>query len=562
MIDIISKVILTKIIILLSINILYAQEVTTKSGILKGLVEEDIVVFKGVPFAAAPVGDLRWQAPKPPVRWDGVRMADKFPPICMQIGMYPKELTVEEMSEDCLYLNIWKPQKTTSEKLPVMLWLYGGGLTNGSASTPLYSGENLARQDVIVITANYRLGAIGFLAHPELSKEADYKSSGNYGLLDMIAALQWIQENIESFGGDPNNVTIFGHSSGAISISVLIASPLATGLFNKAIAQSGGLFEPIELDEGFSLSAREQAGERFATRAGVTSLKDLRNIAAEDIIKVPVNTSIIIDGYVLKQSPFDAYKNKEYNKVSILLGNTTDEGQEFITDLSITKETYKDELKKHFPEWLVWLTAPSHVKTDDEAIKAAIEFEGDIRFKWNMWTWAKLASIENDNKVYFYQFSKSPPFPRDSDQAGWGAAHGSDLYYVFGQFEQRSWAWNENDHELSNIMVKYWTNFAKNSNPNAKELPQWPEFSVSNPKALYFDKEITSFSLQTKGTLLKIDRVYTMARFIMKNYIILIFLALLLFSYLTVSLVKHVRNRRINTFTRSRLSALQRRYVR
>ncbi len=545
MIDIISKVILTKIIILLSINILYAQEVTTKSGILKGLVEEDIVVFKGVPFAAAPVGDLRWQAPKPPVPWDGVRMADKFSPICMQIGMYPKELTVEEMSEDCLYLNIWKPQKTTSEKLPVMLWLYGGSLINGSASTPLYSGENLARQDVIVITANYRLGALGFLAHPELSKEADYKSSGNYGLLDMIAALQWIQENIESFGGDPNNVTIFGQSSGAISISVLIASPLATGLFNKAIAQSGGLFEPIELDKGLSLSAREQAGERFATRAGVTSLKDLRNIAAEDIIKVPVNTSIIIDGYVLKQSPFDAYKNKEYNKVSILLGNTTDEGQEFITDLSITKETYKDELKKHFPAWLVGLTAPAPGKTDDEAIKAAVEFEGDIRFKWNMWTWAKLASIENDNKVYFYQFAKSPPFPRDSDQAGWGAAHGSDLYYVFGQFEQRSWALTKNDHELSNIMVKYWTNFAKFSNPNAKELPQWPEFSVSNPEALYFDKEITSFSLQTKGTLSKIDRVYTMARFIMKNYIILIFLALLLFSYLTVLLVKYVRNRRI-----------------
>ncbi len=547
MIDIISKVILTKIIILLSINILYAQEVTTKSGILKGLVEEDIVVFKGVPFAVAPVGDLRWQAPKPPLPWDGVRMADQFSPICMQIGMYPKELTVEEMSENCLYLNIWKPQKTTSEKLPVMLWLYGGSLTNGSASTPLYSGENLARQDVIVITANYRLGALGFLAHPELSKEADYKSSGNYGLLDMIAALQWIQENIESFGGDPNNVTIFGQSSGAISISVLIASPLATGLFNKAIAQSGGLFEPIELDKGLSLSAREQAGERFATRAGVTSLKDLRNIAAEDIIKVPVNTSIIIDGYVLKQSLFDAYKNKEYNKVSILLGNTTDEGQEFITDLSITKETYKDELKKHFPAWLVGLTAPAPGKTDDEAIKAAVEFEGGIRFKWNMWTWAKLASMEKDNKVYFYEFAKSPPFPSDSDKSGWGAAHGSDLYYVFGQFEQRNWAWTKEDHELSNIIVKYWTNFAKYGNPNGKGLPQWSEFSVSNPNALYFDKEITSFSLQTKGTLLKIDRVYTMARFIMKNYIILIFLALLLFSYLTVSLVKYVRNRRINT---------------
>jgi len=547
MMNILSKAILTNFIILLSINILYAQEVTTKSGILMGLVEEDIVVFKGVPFAVAPVGNLRWRAPVPPVPWDGVRMADQFSPICMQIGMYPKGLTVEEMSEDCLYLNIWKPQKTTDDKLPVMLWLYGGGLTNGSASTPLYSGGNLARQDVIVITANYRLGALGFLAHPELSKEADYKSSGNYGILDMIAALQWIQENIESFGGDPKNVTIFGQSSGAISISALIASPLATGFFNKAICQSGGLFEPIELDKGFSLSVLEQAGERFAARAGVPSLKDLRNIAAEELINIPVHTSINIDGYVLKQSPFNAYKNEEYNKVSILLGNTTDEGQEFISDLNITEGTYKDELKKHFPGWLVWLTAPDPGKSDEEAIKAAVAFEGDIRFKWNMWTWAKLASKEKDNKVYIYQFAKSPPFPSDSDQAGWGAAHGSDLYYVFGQFAQRNWLWTQEDHELSNIMVKYWTNFAKYGSPNGKGQPQWPEFTLINPKVLYLDQEITSSFLKTKGTLIKLDRVYAMVRFIMRHYIILILLVLLLFSYIMVSLIKHIRNRRIKT---------------
>ncbi len=547
MIDVISKIILTKIIILLSINILYSQQVTTKSGILKGLVEEDIVVFKGIPFAAVPVGDLRWQAPRPPMSWDGVRMADKFSPICMQIRMYPLDLPVEEMSEDCLYLNIWKPQKTTTDKLPVMLWIYGGGLTNGSASTPLYSGESMAKQDVIVLTANYRLGVFGFLAHPELSKEAEYKSSGNYGLLDMIAALQWIQENIESFGGDPNNVTVFGQSSGAISISALIASPLATGLFNKAICQSGGLFEPIELDKGFSLFALEQAGERFAARAGVTSIKELRNISAEDLINIPYHTSMNIDGYVLKQSPFNAYKNKEYNKVSILLGNTTDEGLEFISDLNITKETYKDELKKHFPGWLVWLTAPDPGKSDEEAIKAAVAFEGDIRFKWNMWTWAKLASEENDNTVYVYQFAKSPPFPSDSDHADWGAAHGSDLYYVFGQFAQRNWEWTQEDQELSNIMVKYWTNFAKYGNPNGKGLPQWPEFTVINPKALYLNREITSSFLKTKGVLLKLDRVYTLVRVIMKHYIILIVLVLLIFSYLTVSLIKHVRNRRIKT---------------
>jgi len=529
---------------LLCLGHLNAQEINTKKGVIKGVVENGIEVFKGIPFATAPVGELRWQAPQPPKSWDGIRMADKFSPICMQIGMYPKDSPLEEMSEDCLYLNIWKPQKTNSSKLPVMVWFYGGGLVNGSASTPIYSGENLAKQDVIVVTANYRLGALGFLAHPELSKETAYNSSGNYGLLDMIATLQWIQENIESFGGDASNITLFGQSSGAISISALIASPLTKDLFHKAIGQSGGLFEPIELDKGFSLEVLEKAGERFVSRAGASSLKELRNIPAEELIKVPVHTSINIDGYVLTQSPYNAFKNKENNKISVLLGNTVDEGQEFISDLNITKETYPQELKKHFPGWLVWLTAPDPGKTDAEAIKAAISFESDIRFKWNTWTWAKLASEESGNDVFVYQFAKTPPFPINSDRAGWGAAHGSDLYYVFGSLDKHKWGWNEDDYRLSDAMVKYWTNFAKYGDPNGEGLPQWLKFSIKNPMALYLDSEIVFSPLITNGTLSKIDRVYLIARFIIKYKIILILLALLMFSYLSFLLVKRIRNRK------------------
>ncbi|WP_373524593.1 carboxylesterase/lipase family protein [Aquiflexum sp.] len=538
------KVICTKAILLGCIIVLHAQEVETKYGLLKGVIENEIEVFKGIPFAASPVGDLRWKAPLPPEIWNGVRIADTFSPICLQSGMYPKNSPREEMSEDCLYLNIWKPETSSQDQLPVMLWIYGGGLVNGSASIPLYDGKNLAKQEVIVITANYRLGALGFLAHPELSKEAAYNSSGNYGLLDMIAALQWIQENIKSFGGDPDNVTVFGQSSGAISISALIASPLTKGLFHRAIAQSGGLFEPIELDDGFKLSILEQAGERFAERAGVSSIKELRKIPAEDLIKVPVHTSINIDGYVLNQSPFEAYRNNENNRVSVLLGNTKDEGQEFIADLSITRESYQKELRKHFPGWLVWLTAPNPGETDEEAIKAAVSFQGDIRFKWNMWTWAKLASKDATNKVYVYQFAKAPPFPGDSDQDGWGASHGSDLSYVFGNLDQYNYDWTEYDYHLSASMVKYWTNFAKYGDPNSKGLPQWQEFSEDSPQALNLDKKITSASLQTKGTLSRIDNIYSIARWTLRNYVLLIFLGLVVIFIVAFVVIRYSRKKR------------------
>ena len=531
-------------ILFLCSSILYAQEVSTKYGVLKGIVEDSIAIFKAIPFASPPIGALRWQAPKLPKPWIGVRMADKFSPICPQNGMYPKDAPPEEMNEDCLYLNIWKPVKTNTQKLPVMVWFHGGGLVNGSASTNLYSGENLAKQDVLVITANYRLGVFGFLAHPELSKEAIYKSSGNYGLLDMIAALKWIQENIASFGGDPNNVTIFGQSSGAICINALTTSPLSKGLFHKVIAQSGGLFEPIELDKGFSLKTLENAGVRFTTRAGAKSLKELREIPANDLLKIPVHTSMNIDDYALTQTPYKAYENKQYHKTPVLLGNTTEEGQAFISDLQITKENYKKELSEHFPGWLVSLTAPEAGKTDQEATKAAIVFEGDIRFKWNMWTWAKFVSEQKDSKVYLYQFAQSPPYPRNYSE-GSGSTHGSELFYVFGNFKSRNWDWTIDDLNLSSHLLKYWTNFAKSGNPNGDGLPQWPDFTNPKPKALYLNKELKTIAFDSKGTLSNLDNVYSTARFVNKYFIYLVSFSILFVSYLSFSVIKRFRNRRI-----------------
>ena len=213
-----------------------AASVRTQSGLIEGIEESGSVVFKGIPFAAAPVGPRRWRAPEPPAPWSGVKSADRFSPICLQPGAYPENAPPEPMNEDCLYLNIWTPAHASSQaKLPVMVWIYGGGLLNGTGSTPLYAGDALSRRGVIIVTFNYRLGALGFLAHPDLSSESPQKVSGNYGHLDQLAALSWVKENIAAFGGDPENVTVFGQSSGAISISALIASPLAKNLFQRAI---------------------------------------------------------------------------------------------------------------------------------------------------------------------------------------------------------------------------------------------------------------------------------------------------------------------------------------
>jgi para-nitrobenzyl esterase len=247
---------------------LVAQRVQTESGTLSGVSEGGLSVYKGVPFAAAPVGDLRWRPPTDVVPWTGARKADAFAPACMQEGVSMPGETPPVVSEDCLYLNIWTPAKSVQERLPVIVWIYGGGYINGSASMPLYWGDRLAQKGVVVVTIAYRLGPLGFLAHPELTRESPHHSSGNYGLMDQIAALEWIQRNIAGFGGDSKNVTIAGQSSGSISVSILMASPLAKGLFQRAIGESGGLFEPVQLAPKFLLANAESDGEKYAASMG------------------------------------------------------------------------------------------------------------------------------------------------------------------------------------------------------------------------------------------------------------------------------------------------------
>src|ERR1700722_10345262 len=254
----------------------FAQQIRTESGMLAGIHADGLSIYKGVPFAAPPLGDLRWQPPARVASWTGTRKATAFAPACMQTGVSMPGETPPNVSEDCLYLNIWAPPHSASVHWPVIVWIYGGGYINGSASMPLYWGDRLAHKGVIVVAIAYRLGPLGFLAHPELTRESPHHSSGNYGLMDQIAALEWVQKNIAAFGGDPKSVTIAGQSSGAISASILMASPLAKNLFQRAIGESGGLFEPLQLAPKFLLANAEGDGQKYAASLGATSLQELR----------------------------------------------------------------------------------------------------------------------------------------------------------------------------------------------------------------------------------------------------------------------------------------------
>lgn len=485
-----------------------AAAVPTQSGLVDGVEENGVIAFKGIPFAAPPTGPRRWRAPEPPAPWSGVRKADQFSPICPQQDAYPEDSPPEPMSEDCLYLNIWRPAGARDAPLPVMVWIYGGGLINGSASTPLYAGDALARRDVILVTANYRLGALGFLAHPDLTQESARKVSGNYGLLDQIAALDWVKRNIEAFGGDPGNVTVFGQSSGAISISALIASPLARGLFGRAIGQSGGLFEPVDVSPEFKLAGAEQVGLAFGAKLGAPSADALRALSAEEIVAARFNPQPNIDGHVLTETPYEAFAHGRQNDVDILVGSNADEGLYFISGREITAASLPDVLKQDFPSFIVSLIGPKAPADDIAAREAFVSFEGDMRFGWNMWAWARLHAASGKGNAYYYRFSHAPP---GED----GATHGAEMRYVFEHLNLESRDWTRQDHALASAIAAYWTKFAKTGNPNGDGLPEWPAFALSQRRALLIGDEIRAGEIPNEASLEAIDRLYSAVRILL-----------------------------------------------
>jgi para-nitrobenzyl esterase len=464
-----------------------------EQGVLQGRREAELAVYKGIPFAAPPVGKLRWRPPEPAAKWSGVRVADKFASECEQGGMGggPGIAPPPAMSEDCLYLNVWTPAKSPSARIPVLVWIYGGGFNAGATSIPTYSGEVLARKGVVLVSIAYRVGILGFLAHPELSAESPEHVSGNYGLLDMIAALQWIKKNIAGFGGDPDKVTIFGESAGGIAVSMLCASPLAKGLFEGAISESGGSFGEARHGGGpgenmRSLADAERDGQQFAITAGATSIDELRKLPAGKLLSATRGLAWpIIDGWVIPADQYTLYEEEKFNDIPVLIGINSDEGATFSHDLN--PQEYIENSRKRYGSFAERLLKAYPAGDGNSVPKSARDLTRDVAFGWHTWIWARLQSKLGSAKVFYYYFDQHPDYPADSPRAGVGAPHGREVPYVFGHLNDLH---NETpttaDRVISDAMVTYWTNFAKHGNPDGRGEPHWPAFSDQHAELMYF----------------------------------------------------------------------------
>jgi len=484
-----------------------AASVMIETGALAGRREDGVDVYRGIPFALPPVGAWRWHPPQPAPAWPGVRDAGEFAPACMQQGGSMPGETPPAVSEDCLYLNVWAPPRRHGRALPVIVWIHGGGYANGSASMPLYHGDRLARQGVLVVTIAYRLGALGFLAHPALSAESIHRSSGNYGLKDQIAALQWVQRNIASFGGDPRRVTIAGQSAGAMAISALLASPRTERLFQRAIAQSGGIFEPLQLAPGYLLSNAEGDGVAYMKSLGAQNLEEMRALPAGRLTSPNGVSHPVIEPDVLPLSPYDAYVQGRYRDIPLLLGSNSEEAQSLADVGAVRAASFEADIARSFGALPSALLAAYPHATDQEARASRLGFERDLRFGWDMWAWARLTQ-KGKSPVYYYSFAHRPPFPADSVYAGWGASHFAELWYMFDHLGQFPWAWSRADHKLAAQISGYWVHFASTGDPNHAGAPHWPAFRDSG-KVQRLGSPISTGAVPAIEQLRVFDAVYT-----------------------------------------------------
>ena len=470
-------------------------QVKTVSGVVEGKSDGPVNVFLGIPYAAPPVGDLRWKPPVPAAKWNGVLKARDFGSHCMQGKVYG-DMNFRDPggSEDCLTLNVWVPAKAAAAKLPVMVWIYGGGFAAGTTSEPRQDGIHIAQQGVIVVSMNYRLGIFGFFVHPELAKESGHNAAGDYGLLDQTAALRWVRDNIAAFGGDPGNVTIFGESAGSFSVSAQMASPLAKGLFQKAIGESGAAFFSGRLTFE-PRSAREQKDVKTVNaKLGVSTLAELRAIPAQKLLDAfapPQSPGFDfgpdVDGYFLPESVPAIFAAGNQNDVPLLAGWNHDEGSYEIafSPQKPTADSLKATAQKEFGDKAAEFLKLYPSDNDAQTLRSAQDFAGDRFIAFSTWAWLEAQSKTGKQPVYRFRFDLGPP--SDPKMPHLGAYHSSEIEYVFGQLDSKAGVgWRADDRQLSDEMQKYWANFARSGDPNGPGLPKWPVYSAGDGWTVMF----------------------------------------------------------------------------
>jgi para-nitrobenzyl esterase len=487
-------------------DLIDVNSVKVNSGIISGKTSDDqaVKIFMGVPFAAPPVGDLRWKAPQPVAAWEGVRACVTPPASAIQSPPKPfmcwsKEFMAPEspLSEDCLYLNVWTTAKTAQDKLPVMVWIHGGAFTGGSGTVPLYDGEAMSRKGVVFVTINYRLGILGFLAHPELSAESELKTSGNYGILDQIAALKWVKENIAALGGDPNNVTIDGQSAGAFSVNMLVVSPLAKGLFQKAIAQSGGMFGK-QLSLGQTLQSAEESGKQLTEKLKIANIAALRAIPADSLLKIQARFGITVDNVVIPPV-YDTFAAGKHNDVAVISGWNADDGVSFGPPAKATQ--FQENINKQYGDKAGDFLKLFPASNDEEAGKSQ-KLVSQLFFGWNNYAWARLQTAKGSGKAYLYNFKRVPP-----GEPNYGAFHSSEFGYALHNLKKWDRPFTDVDYKLEDTMSSYWVNFAKTGDPNGEGLPAWPAFSANNPEIIELGDEVKAAPLPYREQLLFLDGV-------------------------------------------------------
>ena len=499
-----------------------AAQVTTTGGLVTGTssVDGHVRIFSGIPYAAPPVGDLRWRPPQPAAPWTGVRDAAKAGPACTQGQMFP-DISFSEQSEDCLTLNVFAPAAAKGGRLPVMVWIHGGGFQAGGGAEPRHDGQAFARKGIVLVTINYRLGVFGFLAHPDLTKESDRRASGNYGMLDQVAALQWVRDNIAAFGGDPRNVTIFGESAGSFAVSGLIASPLAKGLFHKAIGESGAFFSAgggtLSLA---ALAEAESVGTKFVVAAGADSIAALRAKPAQEVLALAQKTrqffAPIVDGYFLPADVRSVYAAGSQNQVPLLAGWNADEMRAAVTlrPQKPTAQSFTEETRKRFGAHADAILKAYPAATDAEALESAAALGSDTFIGYATWKWIELHSAPGRVPVYRYSFDRKIPVPPGNTvngvpatSADIGARHAGEIEYVFGSLALSlpKVPFEAADRALSDAMTSYWANFARTGDPNGPGLPKWPRYDAGGRRVLHLDVTIRDAEDATRPRYEAID---------------------------------------------------------